>query len=108
MSIVTDSTPVEAPKDPEKDLVFAFYKLLASPEQTKTMKANYLQGNYGYGDAKQALYELILEKFEEPRKKFDYYINHTQEVDEILVLGAEKAKKAAHKVLKRVREKLGY
>lgn len=108
MSIVTDSTPVEAPKTPDNDLVFAFYKLLAAPAQIEAMKANYLGGHYGYGHAKQALYELILEKFEEPRKKFEYYLNHVEEIDKALAMGAEKAKKVANGVLERVREKLGY
>jgi len=108
MGIVTDSTPMEEPKDPSKDNVFALYKLLASPEQIEEMSANYLAGNYGYGHAKQALYELILNRFEEPREKFEYYMNHTNEVDEALAFGAEKARKVAGEVLGRVREKLGY
>ena len=108
MGIVTDSTPMEDPKDPNTDNVFALYKILASPEQIEEMSANYLAGGYGYGHAKQALYELILEKFAEPREKFDYYMNHLEEVDEALAIGAEKAKKVADEVLNRVREKLGY
>ncbi|MET1258470.1 tryptophan--tRNA ligase [Flagellimonas sp. DF-77] len=108
MGIVTDSTPMEDPKDPADDNVFALYKLLASPEQIEEMSANYLAGNYGYGHAKQALYELILQKFEEPRERFEYYMNHLDEVDEALAIGAEKAKKVADSVLERVRSKIGY
>ncbi|TXN37571.1 tryptophan--tRNA ligase [Flagellimonas hymeniacidonis] len=108
MGIVTDSTPMEDPKDPAKDNVFALYKILASPEQIEEMSANYLAGNYGYGHAKQALYEVILNRFEEPREKFEYYMNHLNEVDEALNFGAEKAKKVADGVLDRVRGKLGY
>ena len=108
MGIVTDSTPMEAPKDPTNDNVFALYKLLADQEDIETMSANYLAGNYGYGHAKQALFELILQKFEEPRERYEYYMNHLNEVDEALVIGAEKAKKVADGVLARVREKLGY
>lgn len=108
MGIVTDSTPMEAPKDPSKDNVFALYKLLATQEQIEEMSANYLAGNYGYGHAKQALFELILQKFREPREKFDYYMNHLNEVDDALAIGAEKAKKVADGVLARVREKVGY
>lgn len=108
MGIVTDSTPMEESKDPSKDNVFALYKLLASPEQIEEMSANYLAGNYGYGHAKQALYELILDKFEEPREKFEYYMNHKNEIDQALAFGAEKARKVANEVLARVREKLGY
>ncbi|WP_190810477.1 tryptophan--tRNA ligase [Flagellimonas sp. S3867] len=108
MGIVTDSTPMEDPKDPSADNVFALYKILASTEQIEEMSANYLAGGYGYGHAKQALYEVILEKFAEPREKFDYYMNHLDEVDEALSIGADKAKKVADGVLERVREKLGY
>lgn len=108
MGIVTDSIPMEEPKDPTKDNVFALYKILASPEQIEEMSANYLAGNYGYGHAKQALYEVIINKFEEPREKFEYYMNHLNEVDEALAIGAEKAKKVADGVLDRVRGKLGY
>ncbi len=108
MGIKTDSTPMEEPKDPTNDNVFALYKLLASQEQIEDMSANYLAGNYGYGHAKQDLYEVIVQKFEEPREKFDYYMNNLKEVDEALAIGAEKAKKVADEVLGRVREKIGY
>ncbi len=108
MGILTDSTPMEDPKDPTTDNVFALYKLLAQPDQIDEMSANYLAGNYGYGHAKQALYEVILNKFEAPREKFEYYMNHLEEVDEALAIGAEKAKKVGDAVLERVRAKLGY
>ncbi len=108
MGIQTDSIPMEDPKDPTNDNVFALYKILASQPEIENMSANYLAGNYGYGHAKQELFELIVKKFEEPREKFDYYMNHLNEVDEALALGAEKAKKVADGVLERVREKLGY
>ncbi|OYQ37123.1 tryptophan--tRNA ligase [Flavobacterium cyanobacteriorum] len=108
MSIQTDSTPLEDPKNPETDNVFALYRLLASPEQTEQMKHNYLAGNYGYGHAKQALYELILDKFGPVREKYAYYMDNLEEVDAALKTGAEKASAIAGTVLKRVREKLGY
>lgn len=108
MGIQTDSTPMEAPKNPDTDNVYALYSILASKEQTTTMRANYLNGNYGYGHAKQALYEVVLARFGEAREKFDYYMAHLEEVDHALSLGAEKAKKVADGVLERVREKLGY
>jgi tryptophanyl-tRNA synthetase len=108
MGIQTDSTPMEDPKDPTNDNVFALYRLLASQEQIEDMSANYLAGNYGYGHAKQALYEVILQKFEEPREKFEYYMNNINEIDEALAVGAEKAKKVADEVLARIREKIGY
>jgi len=108
MSIQTDSTPLEEPKNPETDAVFALYKLLASEEEIANMQANYLGGNYGYGHAKQALYELILEKFSIERERYNHYMNNLNELDEALAIGAEKARKIASKVLKRVRTKIGY
>ena len=108
MSIQTDSTPLEAPKDPSNCNVFALYKLLATEAQTAQMAANYRGGNYGFGHAKTALYELILEKFAQPREKFAYYMDHLSQVDEILREGAEKASQVAKQTLQRVREKLGY
>lgn len=108
MSIQTDSTPLEDPKDPDTDNVFAIYKLLATPEQTEQMRANYLAGNYGYGHAKQALYELILEKFIDVREKYQYYMANLPEVDAALKTGSDKAAAIANGVLHRVREKLGY
>ncbi len=108
MGIVTDSTPMEEPKNPDQDNVFSLYKILATEDQAEEMRLNYLGGNYGYGHAKQALFELILEKFGTAREKFDYYMNHKNEVDEALAQGAEKAKSVADKVLQRVRRKVGY
>src|SRR5690606_37231426 len=108
MAIVTDATPLEEPKNPDTCNVFALYKLLATTEQTAQMKENYLGGNYGYGHAKTALFELILEKFKDAREKYDYYMSHREEVDKLLDTGAEKAKNVAQATLKRVRTKLGY
>ena len=108
MSIVTDSKSLEEPKDPETDTTFSLYRILASDAQITKMRSNYLNGNYGYGHAKQALYELIVEKYKSPRDKFNYYMNHLNEVDNALSIGAEKAKKVADNVLERVRNKVGY
>ena len=108
MGIQTDSTPLEDPKNPDTCNCFALYKLLATTEQTEVMKANYLGGNYGYGHAKQALFELIVEKFKTEREKYNYYINNLEEVDKLLLEGAAKASAVANGVLKRVRVKLGY
>lgn len=108
MAIETDSTPLEEPKNPDTCNVFAIYKLLATPEQIEAMRANYLGGNYGYGHAKQALFELIVDKFKTAREKYTYYMNNLHEVDAALKSGAEKAAVVANDVLKRVREKLGY
>ncbi|WP_274474797.1 tryptophan--tRNA ligase [Mangrovimonas aestuarii] len=108
MSIQTDSTPLEDPKDWSTCNLFAIYKLLASDEQTQTMKANYENGGYGYGHAKQALYELILEQFADQREKYHYYMENLEELDKSLAIGAKKAHNVADSVLKRVREKVGY
>ena len=108
MSIETDSTPLEEPKDWSTCNCFAIYSLLANEEQIATMKANYENGNYGYGHAKQALYELILTTFETQRERYNFYMQNLNKIDEALAIGAEKAKKVADKVLARVREKVGY
>ena len=108
MSIEIDSTPLEDPKNPDTCNAFAIYKLLATEAQITTMRANYLGGNYGYGHAKQALFELIVEKFKTERERYNYYINNLTEVDALLKQGAEKAAGIANGVLVRVRFKLGF
>ncbi|WP_046758547.1 tryptophan--tRNA ligase [Kordia jejudonensis] len=108
MGIKTDSTPMEDPKDPDTDNVFALYKLLATAEQITAMRQNYEGGNYGYGHAKQALFELIVEKFATARERFNHYMENKHEIDAALAVGAEKAKKVANGVLAKVREKVGY
>ncbi|WP_339609199.1 tryptophan--tRNA ligase [uncultured Planktosalinus sp.] len=108
MSIETDSTPLEEPKDPDSCNVFALYKLLASTNEVTQMHTNYTNGNYGYGHAKQALFELIKTRFENQRTRFWYLIQHKEEIDQALKFGAEKAKVTATEVLSRVRKKLGY
>ncbi len=108
MSIVTDSTPLEEPKNPDEDTTFALYRLLATPEETEAMRQNYLVGGYGYGHAKQALYEKIITKYSKERELFNYYMNNLPELDKKLQEGAEKAKAIAAPVLQRVRQKLGY
>ncbi|MFK7747475.1 MAG: tryptophan--tRNA ligase [Kordia sp.] len=108
MGIQTDSTPMEAPKDPDTDNVFALYKLLASEEQIASMRQNYTGGNYGYGHAKQALFELVTERFATERERFNHYMENKNEIDEALAIGAKKAHTIANEVLARVRTKVGY
>ena len=108
MSIATDSTPLEDPKDWSTCNCFAIYKLLANDEAIAEMKSNYEKGGYGYGHAKQALFELILERFQEPRRRYNYYMENLNEIDAALAKGAAKAKLVADDVLKRVRAKVGY
>ncbi|MDA8901535.1 tryptophan--tRNA ligase [Flavobacteriales bacterium] len=108
MGIETDSTPLEEPKNPDTCNCFTLYKLLANEEQIAEMRKNYEAGGYGYGHAKEALFELIIELFKEEREKFNYYTENPNLVEELLKVGAEKATKIANEVLGKVRVKLGY
>jgi tryptophanyl-tRNA synthetase len=108
LSIVTDSTPLEEPKNPDKDNVFAIYSLLATDEQKNTLRNKYLAGNFGYGHAKQELYELIIGKYKKEREAFNFYMSNTQELDKKLEQGEAKARVIAVEVLNRVRKKLGF
>lgn len=108
MSIATDSTPLEEPKDTATCNCFKLYELLASDEQIAQMKANYAGGNYGYGHAKQELFELICEKFKHERERFNYYMENLEELEEQLKIGADKARKVAQPILQKVRTQLGY
>jgi tryptophanyl-tRNA synthetase len=108
MKIVSDSTPLEQPKDPDKDITFSLYSLLANDSQIEEMRQNYLGGNYGYGHAKQALYELIIEKFAKERETYNYYMENRSLLDEELIKGEAKARKVAVEVLARVKSVLGF
>jgi len=108
MGIGTDSTPLEAPKNPDTCNVFALYNILGSPTQIVALKDKYLAGNFGYGHAKQALFELVVEKFATQREKYTYYMENPQEVEAALTIGAEKARLVASNTLSRVREVMGY
>jgi tryptophanyl-tRNA synthetase len=108
MSIKTDSTPLEEPKDWNTCNCFALYELLASAEEIAEMKKNYEGGNYGYGHAKQALFDLICEHFSEERSRYSHYMSQPEEVEKALAVGAKKATAVANNVLNRVRKKLGY
>ncbi|WP_207434386.1 tryptophan--tRNA ligase [Sabulibacter ruber] len=108
MSIVTDSKTLEEPKDPSTDITFKLYALLASEDQVEEMRQKYLAGGFGYGHAKQALYDLIITKYAEPRERFNYYMSNLPELDAKLAEGAAKARTIGAPVLKRVREKLGF
>jgi len=99
MSIVSDSTPLEDPKNPDTCHTFALYQLLASEAEVQQMRENYLRGNYGFGHAKQALFELILSKFEKQRLRFDELMANPSEIDAALQIGAQKAQSVANAVL---------
>ena len=108
MAIQTDSTALEDPKNPNGCNCFALYKLVASEKDIETMKQNYLSGGYGYGHAKQALFEQLLETFKTPRLRFDHFMANKSELDTVLADGAKRAQLVANEVLKRVRLKFGY
>ena len=107
-TIISDSTPLEAPKNPDADVTFKLYSLLAAPAETEAMRANYLAGGYGYGHAKKELYELILRRFAAERERFDFYMSNLPELDAALAIGAQRAQEYGAGVLAKVRAKVGY
>lgn len=108
MGIVTDSTPVEDPKDPEKCNVFALYKLFATPEQTAEMAERYRKGGTGYGEVKKALLGLLLEHFADARGRKRELEAHPGQVEEILQAGGAQAREMATQVLERCRAATGF
>ena len=107
-NIITDNTPLEEPKNPNSATVYQLYKLLASDEEAKTMSDKLKAGGYGWGHAKKELLEKVVSSFSEERAKFEHYQNNPKEVEEVLMEGAQKAKKVAKATLERVRISLGY
>ncbi len=107
-TIVTDSTPLEEPKNPDTCNVFALYRLIATPEQEAEMRKKYLAGGFGYGHAKTELLTLILDHFSKERETFQRLMENEKEMDAILLEGASKARTVITNVLNRVRGKLGY
>jgi len=108
MSIVSDSKSLEEPKDPATDNTFKLYALLGSNEQVETMRQNYLKGGFGYGHAKTALFELIIDKFKDPRQRFEHLMTHTELLEKELAIGEAKAAKLANEKLNQIRGVLGY
>lgn len=108
MKIVTDAKSLEEAKDPEDSIIVDLYSFLANDEQLASMKASFLAGNYGYGHAKQALFELIMDRFANERAEHVRLMADVKVIDEVLLKGAEKAKVVANNTLTRVRSKLGY
>lgn len=107
MKIKTASLSLEEPKNPDEDVVFNLYSLIANKADIESMRKNYLNGGFGYGDAKQAFYEAIMVKFKEARSQYNELIANESQVELLLQEGAEKARKIAQEKLKMVREKLG-
>ena len=106
MSIVTDSTPLEEPKDPNNN-VMAIYKLVASPEKVKEMEQKFLAGNYGYGHAKKELLEAILEYFGEARARREEFEKNPELIEKILADGAKKARAIASKKIAEAKKIVG-
>jgi len=108
MSIVTDSTPLEEPKNPDTCNAFSIYKLVATPEEIELMRQNYLAGGYGYGHAKKELLNVILREFKDAREKYNYYMNHLDVLENILKEGADKTRVIASETLQRIRKSLKF
>jgi tryptophanyl-tRNA synthetase len=104
--IVTDSTPPEAPKDPDTSLIFSIYKAIATPDETRALADRYRAG-IGWGDAKKALIDRIEAEVGEARTRYDALMADTTKIDALLVQGAEKARKTARATLDRVRSAIG-
>jgi len=107
MSIVTDSAPLEAPKDPDKNNVYALYRLFASAAEQQMMREKFLAGGYGYGSAKKELLEKIHTFFQPAREKRQRLLNEKAYVEDVLKAGAEKARQKAQEVMNRVRSNCG-
>lgn len=107
MRIVTDSTPVEQPKEPEKDTIYNLYRLFVTPEQTAEMADRYRKGGYGYGDAKKALADAVINYFAPFRAKRADLFAHPDDVRDILHRGAEKVRGIARETLDKVRAAVG-
>ena len=108
MGIKTDSTSMEDKKDAEVCNIYKIYKLLSTEEQATALFEKYAAGNYGYGHAKQELFELICDTYFAEREKFNYLMENKTIIDEELEKGAVKARVIAKEVLSRVRKNIGY
>ena len=108
MGIATDSIPLEEPKDPESCTVFSLYRMVAEESAVKQMRLQYKSGGFGYGHAKQALFDTLLDKFAPARSQFNKLMDEPKQMDLVLEQGAQKAQKIAEEVLSRVRSRLGF
>ena len=108
MKIITDAKSLEDKKDPDNSIIVDLYALIAAEEKTETLKDKFRAGNFGYGHAKQELFELIMDTYNKERIKFTHLMANKGLMDEVLMKGAEKASLVANETLNRVRGKLGY
>lgn len=107
MSIPTDSTPMEAPKDPDKCNIFALFKLFSNEQQAADLAAKYRAGNFGYGHAKQALFEAYMDYFAPMRRRREELEKEPGYIDEVLRKGAEKANAVAAQTMDEVYRTVG-
>lgn len=106
MKIVSDSTPPEAPKSTENNVLFDFYKFFATDEQVQDMSQRYAQG-IAWGTVKQEIFEILNARLQEPRKIYEHYMTHLEELDQVLEAGATKARQQARLILDEVRKSVG-
>jgi tryptophanyl-tRNA synthetase len=106
--IVTDTTPLEDPKDPNTCIVFKLFSLVASDDQIAAMRKNYLAGGYGYGHAKKELLAVLVTRFSKQKEIFDFYLNDITELETKLKHGEEKAKVIAEETINKVRKLIGF
>jgi tryptophanyl-tRNA synthetase len=107
MRIVTDSTPVEEPKNPETCNLFALYRLFADSEKLENLRDRYVRGGTGYGDVKKELFGMIWEYFAPFRKRRNELASDRGELMNILAKGAEKARAVARQTLKEINDVTG-
>jgi tryptophanyl-tRNA synthetase len=107
MSIVTDSTPVEAPKDPSRSTIFQLYSLVASKKEITEMRERFQKGGAGYGDFKKQLFEKLWDYFAPMRKRREEILDDKPYIDNVLARGAKRANEVADVVMERVRAAIG-
>ena len=107
MSIKTDSTPVEAPKNPDTCNVFALYKLMATPQETAAMRDRYLSGGMGYGEAKKALAEVVERVLGPARQRREELVKNPDYVEDVLATAGRRARQVARGVMEEVRDACG-
>jgi tryptophanyl-tRNA synthetase len=105
--IITDTKSLEDKKNPDEDNVFKLYSLVATTDEIEEMRQNYLAGGYGYGHAKNALHAVLVREFAQEREKFEYYMNHTNELEQKLQEGEAKAEVIAKATIERIRNNMG-
>jgi len=107
MSIVTDSTPVEAPKDPSRSTIFQLYSLFATKNEIAEMRERFQKGGTGYGDFKKELFQKLWQYFAPMRKRREEILADKSYVDSVLIRGARRANEVANQVMQRVRSAVG-